>query len=114
VRNADGTIDFASSNFNGTFDEEAIYEGTKNHERVSQILGYDGSEITARTDYTYSGRRLTKTSSYDVDGLTEAAKRAKGAGSLLTDGEQFFRGAAGREKVSYGTGYSDIDPGIRG
>jgi len=111
VYNADGTVDFDKSDFNGDLEEETVYQGSKGHERVSQVLGYDGNEITDRTDYTYSGRRLVSTSAYDVDGLTEADKRKLGAGSLLTDGQQFFTGAAGREKVSYGTGYSDIDPG---
>ncbi len=75
-----------NSTFSGDLATEDIYTGTKGQERISQSFTYDGTSITDRRDYSYTGKALSHVYSFDVSALSGADARQKSVIVYKTDG----------------------------
>ncbi|MDD5496542.1 MAG: hypothetical protein PHP46_05530, partial [Candidatus Omnitrophica bacterium] len=98
VRNADGTIDYLASDLNGELAEEAVFEGARGKERISETFSYQDGQIYERKEYDYEGKRLVSIKEYHVSLLeSEALKRTRGEGEEAAT--SYLVGRAGHEQL---------------
>ncbi|MCX5678587.1 MAG: hypothetical protein NTY76_05700 [Candidatus Omnitrophica bacterium] len=83
----------------------SVYQGEKDKEKIAYILSdyFDdtqsglGYRPWTRTDYTYDGKKLTKTEAYDISDTGDSTSR--GTGKL--NETVFYTGEANHERMSY-------------